>query len=550
MTQEQSWTPTNKQARFLSLPLSIKEGFYAGSLAAGKTDVLLLYPIVHEWYKDSDFKGIFLRRTFPELKNEVIPRSQKLFRHVGGKYNKNDKVWEFNTGLNHSRSPQGAGALFFFGHCENEDDVHNYDSMQPNYAAFDELTSFTFWQYIYIVLERVRKKKYSNLPMIARAASNPGNTGHNWVRKRFIDPCPEGGKIIREPSGVKRIFIPALVYDNPHIDPEYLRSLEALPEAEKQAKLYGRWDAYEGSVFDEFRDKHYPDEPENALHVIDSFPIPDWWPKICIGDWGMRAMNWVGWGAISPDKRLFLYREQTWTGVKIEEWAPYVKYFIDKENPRLVRFCKSAGQSRGQEHTIQEQLSQALGVSVELSDNSPGSRIAGKSLIHEYLRWKPRHTPSGDGIVKYDDEQALWILRNRTPAEYDSYIQSFQPQEPEGNIPKIQIFRDCNSELETSEVVNAIKACIYASGKDGKAVEDVAEFAGDDPYDGLRYMVDAVEGFFDESVSEMKRVQQEEVLVQRLNNTQDWTAFYRNMKTVERVETSGIQSIRRYGRRR
>lgn len=541
--KEIEWRPTPKQALFLSIPLTVKEGFYAGAVAAGKTDVLLLYPIIHQWYKDPEFKGLFLRRTFPELKNEVIPRSRNLFRQVGGTYNKNDKVWEFNTGRNRSRSPQGAGALFFFGHCENEDDVHNYDSMQPNYAAFDELTSFTHWQYIYINLERVRRKLGTNLPAIVRAGSNPGNTGHTWVRKRFIDPYPEGEKIIRNSAGLKRIFIPATVYDNPHIDPEYLKSLESLPTAEKQAKLYGRWDAFEGSVFDEFRDRHIPGEPDNAIHVVDRFDIPEWWPKIVIGDWGMRAMTWIGHAAISPDRRVYLYREQTYKGIKIEQWAPFVKYHVVKENPRVIKFCKSAGQDRGQEQTIQEQLSNALDFPVELTRNSPGSRISTKSLLHEYLRWEPRPVIS-EANGTFDEERARWILRNRPPAEYESYLRSFNDDPIVEVIPRLQIFRDCNEEQEIPEVVNAIKACVYAKDQSEKPAEDVAEFDGDDPYDGIRYLVDAAEAFFEESSEEFKRVQREAQLIQQLNHTKDYTAYYRNMSRIESEDR--ILPVNRY----
>jgi hypothetical protein len=546
-TNDNEWKPTPKQSLFLSIPNSIKEAFYAGALGAGKTDVLLVCPILNKWHEDRDFKGIFLRRTFPELKNEVIPRSKKLFPLVGGKYNTTDKIWDFSraSGLNRSKSPQGAGALFFFAHCENEDDVHMYDSMQPNYAAFDELTSFTEWQYLYIVLERVRKKKYSNLPMISRSASNPGNTGHNWVRKRFIDPHPEGGVRLRGPSGIQRIFIPANIYDNPHIDPEYIKSLEALPEAEKQAKLYGRWDAYEGSVFEEFRDKHYPDEPDNALHVIDSFDIPDWWPRIVVGDWGYAAMTWIGHAAISPERRVILYREQTFGDgkskrVKIEEWAPYVKQYIDKEHPRVVKFCKSAGQDRGQELTIQQQLSNALGVPIELTSNSPGSRVAGKALLHEYLRWRPKHIPEVD-VGTYDDEYAMWILRNRPPREYKAYIATFNESEPEKNLPKLLIFKDCNEEKDKPEVVNAIKACVYDKVK----VEDVAEFNGDDPYDGIRYLIDSVERYFDEAKEEFTKVQKQEELVQTLEKNSDWTAFYREMRKTESGENA-IRPVSRY----
>jgi hypothetical protein len=72
-------------------------------------------------------------------------------------------------------------------------------------------------------------------------------------------------------------------------------------------------------------------------------------------------MTWIGFAAISPNGRVYIYRELTWVKTKIEDWAPTVKDFIDKENVKLVKFCKSAGQDRGQEHTIQEQISKALG---------------------------------------------------------------------------------------------------------------------------------------------------------------------------------------------
>jgi hypothetical protein len=524
ISTDNSWHPTIKQAKFLALPFSVLEAFYAGAVYAGKSDVLLLYPIIHRFHEDARFKGVYLRRTFPELKNEIIPRSKRFYNALGGKYNQSDKVWTFPS-----------GAMIFFGHCENEDDVHQYDSMQINYAAFDELTSFTEWQYLYITLQRVRTIKGSNLPAIVRSASNPGNIGHNWVRKRFIDPYPEGGKLIESKSGIKRIYIPATIDDNPHADPNYRKSLESLPEAEKQAKLYGKWDAYEGQVFEEFRDKRYPDEPDNALHVIDEFDIPAWWPKIVSMDWGFAppAMTYVGYAAISPTGRLYHYREQAWQKTKIEDWAGYVREYIDVENPRDIVMCKSAGQDRGQEHTILQQVSQALGRNIQLSRNSDGSRVAGKMLIHEYLRWKPKYVPSFEN-APYNQEHADWLFRNRTFNEYKSYIGSFKPQVEERNLPKIQIFKECKL------LINAIKSCAY----DKTHPQDVAEFPGDDPYDAFRYEVDLADRYFADASDEFTKIQERENLSAQLVETQDMTAFYRNARKLEEKEF--IKPVRKF----
>lgn len=529
------WRPTPKQEAFLSLPLSIREGMYGGGAGSAKTDVLLIYGICHGWHNNPAFKQVFLRRTFPELRNEVIPRSRQIYPKFGATLNKGDMAWTFPRPDQLGSGFANAGAMIFLGQCENEDDVHKYDSMEINLFTPDELTSETEFIYLYIGFTRVRTSD-KTLPAIIRAAGMPGGIGHSWVRKRFVDPVPPG-TVIRGRGDNYRIYIHATLADNPHVDPAYRKSLEALPEAEKRAKLYGDWNAYAGQVFDEFRDRNYPDEPENALHVIPEFQIPDYWPRIVIGDWGFAAMTWVGFAAISPQGRLFIYRELFWTKTKIEEWAPFVKEFIDLENPRLIKFCKSAGKELGQEHTIQEQISTALGRQVELTANTAGSRVAGKQLIHEYLRWKPKHVNISQKVQVYSEETAMWILRNRGMKEYKSYLESFDEPEPENNLPKLQIFDSCRVLIE------AIKACSY----DKKKVEDIAQFDGDDPIDGLRYIVDAAENYVSTAEGEFKIIQKREQLVAKLAASNDWTAFYRNM---HQLEDGKEKPVRLYHRRR
>lgn len=523
------WKPTIKQEKFLSVPLSVKEAFYAGAVNAGKSDVLLMYPIVHGWHEHAMFKGLFLRRTMPELRNEIIPRAKSYFKHFGATYNKTDGLFTFPS-----------GALYFMGHCEHEDDVHNYDSMQPNYVGFDELTSFTEWIYLYITIERIRVAEAwkHELPMIARSGSNPGNIGHQFVYKRFIKPAPEGGKLLIGRGGIKRVFIPATIDDNPHASEQYKKELDALPDAERKAKKYGDWSAYEGQVFDEFRIKKYPGEPDNALHVIEPFDVPIWWPKIVAMDWGYAppAMTWAGFGAISPEGKVYLYRELAWQKTKIEEWCAELKPLLDHDNPRVVKLCKSAGQDRGQEHTIIQQVESALGRSVQLTSNQPGSRIAGKMLLHEYFRWKPKHVPLNLISKPYDHEYAEWLLRNRTLKEYQSYLDSFKQQEPETNLPKFQCFNTC--EL----FISAINSCIY----DKTNPQDVAEFPGDDPYDGIRYLVDAADKYFEDAQSDFDKIKRRELLTQNLERTKDMTAFYRNARQLDNEATDYIKPVRRY----
>ncbi len=539
--RERGWKPNIKQEPFLAIPVTIKEGFYGGGAGSGKSDVLLYYPLVHQWHHNPRFKQVFARRTFPELRNEIVPRSREIYRRFGATFNKSDMAWTFprvdqfgGTGLTN------AGSVILLGHCENEDDVHKYDSMEINLFTPDELTSFTEWIYLYIGLQRTRASDPS-LPAIIRAAGMPGGIGHTWVKKRFVDPFPAGGKILVGRGGIKRIFIHATQADNPYIDPNYKISLGGLPEAEKNAKLHGNFDAYLGQVFAEFRDRLYPDEPENALHVIPSFDIPEWWPRVFIGDWGFAAMTYVLKAAISPTRRVYCYEEKFWVKKKIEIWAAELKEDVEREGPKIIGFCKSTAQDRGQEHTIQQQIEEALGHAIQLSNNSPGSRIAGKMLLHEYLRWETKRPPAKENI-KYSEPHAMWLIRNKGLEAYKEYLDRFQPQEPEVNIPKLQIF-DGTCPLLTG----AIKSCTYAKAKDGVPAEDVAEFDGDDPYDTVRYLCDAADRYFDDAEKEFETLQKQDALTKFLQDTGDMTSFYRRAAMLEKKTVSKF-GIKRYKR--
>jgi|PlaIllAssembly_1097288.scaffolds.fasta_scaffold00047_18 hypothetical protein len=540
MAERSEWRPNKKQEIFLAVPWTIKEAFYGGGAGSGKSDVLLVYGLVHRLHENPKFKQVFQRRTYPELKNEIVPRSRELYAKFGATLNRSDMVWTFPRPDQYGGTGgSNAGAMIFLGHCENEDDVHKYDSMEINLYTPDELTSFTEYIYLYIGYTRVRTSDPS-LPAIIRSAGMPGGIGHTFVKRRFVDPAPEGNKIIVGRGGNKRIYVHSTLADNPHIDPNYAQGLDALHDAERKAKKFGDWSAYLGQVFNEFRDRQYPDEPENALHVVEPFDIPNWWPKIVVGDWGFAAMTYIMYGAISPQKRLYIYREQSFVKTKIEEWAPFVREFIDKEKPRTVKFCQSAKADRGQEHTIQEQIAAALGRSIDLTGNAAGSRVAGKILVHEYLRWNKKHTPQAE-TPTYSEEHAMWLLRNKGLEDYKAYLSLFNaaPLEEE-NLPKLQIFNNCPL------LVDAIKACSYDKPKDNKPAEDVAEFSGDDPYDTLRYMCDAADRYFDEAAREFKNVQKQEELINRLQVTNNWTPFYRQMRQLE--NSSAQKPIRRFHR--
>lgn len=527
------WKPHHKQEEFLQLPFSIFEGFFGGAAGPGKTETLMMYPIVHGFYRHPGFKGILLRRTFPDLEKEIILRSQEYFPLTGGKYNEQKKRWSWPW-----------GAYFVFGHAEHEKDIRSYDSAEYNYVAFDELTHFTEFQYLYLTLSRCRSSDPS-LPAIVRSASNPGNIGHSWVRKRFIEPYKDGGRIleetVRDLTGKevtnKRIFIPAYATDNPTLlknDPNYLARMEMLPEAEKRAKIYGDWWTFSGQVFTEFRNEHFIGEPDNAIHVGPPVRIPEWWPRFCHFDWGTTAATAGYWGALAPDSKLYIYREYYKKDKKVYDWGTDFKELSFGENIKQLGLCHSAFADRGEEFTLAQQFKKYAGIE---PTNSGRDRIGGKMLVHDFLRWKPLKTIKL-AKAEYDADLAEKIFRFYGPDKFNEYMAHFKEPEPEKNIPRVYIFDNC------VELVNTIPLCVY----DETNKEDVAEWDGDDSYDSLRGLLKICDRYLRESRQDRAKEEKVEAILQQVEKTNDQTAFHRQMELIEaKSKTSGF-GIRRHSR--
>ena len=250
------WEPQPKQKAFMLR--KEYEALYGGAAGGGKSDALLV-----EALRQVDiphYRGLILRKTYPQL-TELIDRSQALYGSAfpRARYNAGAHVWAFPS-----------GAKIYFGSMQHSSDRTNYQGKRYDFIAFDELTHFSWEEYSYMY-SRNRPSKSPRDPrktrVYMRATTNPGGIGHGWVKARFIDPAPPLTTIvedteIRLPEGgtthIKRdrVFVPATVFDNQILlneNPEYLGSLALLPEAERDALLYGEWDTFTGQYFTEFR---------------------------------------------------------------------------------------------------------------------------------------------------------------------------------------------------------------------------------------------------------------------------------------------------------
>ena len=540
-----SWQPTKRQEQCLQVPDEVFEVLYGGQAGGGKSELLLYLPIARQFYKEPRFKGLILRRTSPELEREIVRRSEVdgLYKACGGDYNGQHKRWKFPS-----------GAVIQFGHCEHEKDVKIYDTSEYNYVAFDEVTSFTPYQYEYITYSRCRSS--SNLPAIVRSGTNPGGVGHNYFRSRFIgkdqeDAKKREGKIIQEIRNVngreirvKILFIKSTVKDNPHIlknDPGYEDRIQLLPEADRIAKAEGDWWIYSGQVFEDFRSEKLPTEPIEAKHVVSPFEIPYFWPRILSIDWGYSAMIHALWSAINPlpskefPAKIYSYREYAAKKEKISTWASNLKILSHGEHLNDIVIDPSAFGHRGDEKTIDEQFAESFGLEARRADND---RIGGKLLIQEYLRWK-RHPQRLVPVAGYDHDVAMRIRRIEGEEGLRRYESMFLKPEDEGFLPKWQVFNTC------SVLINTIPLCIY----DKTNPEDVQAFDGDDPYDNLRYNLKACQNYLDSGKLDASNEAERVMILNKLKETGNQTNFYMNMSALERREVKQTIPLnrRRYG---
>lgn len=538
-----SWRPTERQAFYLSIPYDVFEVLYGGALGGGKSEVGLIHPLIGktiltdiQLYEHPGFIGIIFRRTYQQLEKSLIPRAKLMYEAVGAKYNETKKLFEFPD----KNGVEKAGGKVFLSHMENEKDVLQHDTNEYNYVFIDQAEQFTEFQLRYIS-SRVRRSN-PDLPAIYRLSANPGGVSHTYLRKRYIEPAREGHVLLVDKiTNTSRMFVPARLEDNPHLeenDPDYRNRLQILPEAERAAKISGDWFTFSGQKFSEFRQVHIPGEPENAIHVCKPFVIPTFWPRILAIDWGYKAFCFAMWGAISPDKRAYIYRCYAVKQKTTRVWAADIGRLSHEENIVRNPLDPSAWQERGHELTIAQEYEMYSGMVPEKADND---RVSGTQLIHEALRFTPRPNRKVPA-TGYNQDVAMRIMRLQGLDKYEEYMDLFREEEPEKNIPILQIFEP-TIHTGTKLLIDTIPLAQYSE----KHKEDYEEFDGDDPIDCTRYFLKAMEVYIDEVLSKTKYFEQEAAIVQDLVNNGDMTSYYLRMDKLEAEQRSNqSQTIRRY----
>ena len=125
------------------------------------------------------------------------------------------------------------------------------------------LQSITEWIYTYITFQRNQSTQRFRTTYLSLAQLEClEELDILGLINDSLNHTQRAEKSLSDVEETRRIYIHSTLEDNRHIDPTYKQSLQGITiEAERKAKLLGDWDAYQGQVFDEFRDRKFEDEP-------------------------------------------------------------------------------------------------------------------------------------------------------------------------------------------------------------------------------------------------------------------------------------------------
>lgn len=221
--------PTFKQWAFL-LDDHL-ESLFGGAAGPGKSVALLASALA---YADvPGYNALLLRRTYPDLSQPgaLMDLAQRWLGPTSARLH-DGKRWHFPS-----------GATLSFGYLDNEAAKYQYAGAEFAFVGFDELTQFSETQYTFLFSRLRRSRSFRpDVPLRMRTASNPGGRGHEWVRRRFLDPAL---------CSPRRSFLPARLEDNPHLNvEEYLESLAELDPVTRAQLRHGDWEIRpEGNFF-------------------------------------------------------------------------------------------------------------------------------------------------------------------------------------------------------------------------------------------------------------------------------------------------------------
>jgi hypothetical protein len=362
-----AYTPTPKQREFHEA--AEFDVLYGGAAGGGKTRALLMDDL-RDCIRHPGIRIGAFRRTYGELKESLLAElSQVSYASaLGASWNGTEYELRFPN-----------GSLLMFRYAESVKDASRRQGGQYQKLTFDERT-LTPPDVCSFLESRLRSGR-ADIPVLGiRSGTNPGGAGHGAVKTRYIKPTNYGENIVVDERGRTVRFIPSKLSDNPHVNPEYARDLQALDGKLRAAFLDGDWDVFAGQMFPEVK---------RDRHVIEPIELPASWKRYNGLDWGFTKPWSVLWGAVDEDGRVWIYREIYKTHIGEITQAEMILAAETAGEHVAVRFADDAmWATRGDAKPI-SQVYADNGVHLAQAGKGAGSRVTGWQRVRSYLTEAP-----------------------------------------------------------------------------------------------------------------------------------------------------------------
>lgn len=221
----------------------------------------------------------------------------------------------------------------------------------------------------------------------------------------------------------------------------YLAKLDALTGVRHARLRKGQWAAADGVIYEDWSD---------AVHLVDSFPIPPEWRRIWSVDFGFTHPFVLQCWAVDPDGRMYLYREIFRTQTLVEDHAKRIIKAVTKDGvwteprPQAV-ICDHDAEGR----------------STFVRHTGLGTVAARKAVKDGIQAVQSRLRPAGDGRPR------LFILRDAVLDRDPELVDARRPASTAEEVP----------------------GYVWASGANGQPAKEEPVKEQDDGMDALRYAV-------------------------------------------------------------
>lgn len=419
---------TTRQQEALKTLEHSKYLLYGGAMGGGKSYWLRWTTARHLMYLTKTYKvqgivGAIFCEDYPSLKDRQVSKIAREFPSWLGELHSDHK----EHGRAFIAKPEYGGWVIAL---RNLDDASKYKSAEFAIIGIDELTK----NQKEVFDDLKTRLRWPGLPSDEckfLSATNPGEIGHAWVKKWWIDRDFEEEM---EKESTLFAFIGAKATDNPHLDEKYISVLDSLPEDKRKAYRDGDWNVFKGQYFSEWREE---------IHVVEPFDIPPYFYHFICGDYGYLAPSAVYWCAVDSDGVIYVYRELYVTGHTYEQLdEKIVSLTLAQEDIKYGVFDPSIWARKGD------------------SELSGAEKM---TMRHRELTTKALHLIQGN-----NDRINGW-------GQVREYLKPFIRNGQK--IAKLQVFRTCENLIRT------LPALVY----DKHRVEDVDSDGEDHGPDGIRY---------------------------------------------------------------